>query len=309
MLSLVLVTCWYAKKHALLAEIGHLRSTRRQCREKCDKLADAWEMERAKTEKASGVLGDATTDLAILQEEIDADYLPEGAQPPARIQKRDRQALIVGQLEAALEAQKRSTTRANDALKIAERRLFEADRDLHVCVDRMEDAEAKVKIQKELDMDRTERLVKKEYERSEKWQKEQISAVQKRSDNIKTLSKRAENQITQAKIGHANALKKLQKTKAERTVLIEEMDELEKAHQADRLEAVLQTKADTDMARIKAAKDSDQHQKKLARAAQELEDEKEILLAKGKILTQSFGAENLKVMPRNKRGTCASQLE
>ena len=90
-------------------------------------------MERAKTEKASGVLGDATTDLAILQEEIDADYLPEGAQPPARIQKRDRQALIVGQLEAALEAQKRSTTRANDALKIAERRLFEADRDLHVC--------------------------------------------------------------------------------------------------------------------------------------------------------------------------------
>ena len=151
-----------------------------------------------------------------------------------------------------------------------------------MCVDRMEDAEAKVKIQKELDMDRTERLVKKEYERSEKWQKEQISAVQKRSDNIKTLSKRAENQITQAKIGHANTLKKLQKTKAERTVLIEEMDELEKAHQADRLEAVLQTKADTDMARIKAAKDSDQHQKKLARAAQELEDEKEILLAKGK---------------------------
>ena len=65
-------------------------------------------------------------------------------------------------------------------------------------------------------------------------------------------------------------------------MLIEEMDELEKAHQADRLEAVLQTKADTDMARMKAAKDSDQHQKKLARAAQELEDEKEILLAKGK---------------------------
>ena len=49
-------------------------------------------------------------------------------------------------------------------------------------------------------MDRTERLVKKEYERSEKWQKEQISAVQKRSDNIKTLSKRPKIKLLKPKL-------------------------------------------------------------------------------------------------------------
>ena len=60
------------KAHQSLAEVGHLRSTYKQCRVKCDKLSDAWEMERAKTEKANGVLLDATSDLAILQETIDA---------------------------------------------------------------------------------------------------------------------------------------------------------------------------------------------------------------------------------------------
>lgn len=270
------------KAHQILAEIGFLRSTHRQCRDKCDKLADAWEMEKAKTDKASIVLRDAQESLALAQEPIDADYLPEGAQPPARIQKRDKQALIVGQLEAALEAQKRGTTRAFDVLNVAERRMFEADRDLHQYVDNMEDAESKIKVQRELDEELTMKLAKKEHNRSTRWHDEQVSSVNKRAGHIHDLVNKASGQIDSAKLAHKTALKRVNVNKDKRTKLIEEIDEVEKAHQEKRLEAVLQTKADTDHARLKAARDSDKHVKKIQKAKQQLEDEKEILLAKGK---------------------------
>ena len=270
------------KAHQVLAEIGFLRSTHKQCRDKCDKLADAWESEKAKTEKASTVLGGAQDDLAIAQEAIDADYLPEGAQPPARIQKRDQRALIVGQLEAALEAQKRSTTRAFETLNVAERRLFEADRDLHAYVDKLESTEIQLKVQRELDEERSALLAKKEHGRSKQWHDEQVSSITKRANQVHELVEKAASQISHAKFGHNKAVRRLQEVKQKRTELIGEIEATEQEHQSKRLEAVMQTKADTDHARLKAARDSDKHNKKIAAAKQQLEDEKEVLLAKGK---------------------------
>ena len=67
--------------------------------------------------------------------------------PPARIHKRDNLALVVAQLEAALEAQKRTKSRGFDELNTAEREMFEAERNLHILLEVLEDVEAATKIQ------------------------------------------------------------------------------------------------------------------------------------------------------------------
>ena len=62
--------------------------------------------------------------------------------------------MIVEQLQVALEAQKRGTDKAFKFVSEAERKLFEADRDLHKYVDSLEDTELATKVQAELDQER-----------------------------------------------------------------------------------------------------------------------------------------------------------
>ena len=96
-----------ARKEAQSALMGvnSVRQTFNQRKHKADILYDAWVTEKAKTGRARDALDVAESNLADAQEVIDQDYLPEGAQPPARIHKRDQLAMVVAQLQAALEAQ------------------------------------------------------------------------------------------------------------------------------------------------------------------------------------------------------------
>lgn len=270
------------KAHAFLQEIGLRRSAHKICREKVDKLSDAWEMEKAKTAKASDALQDATNKLLGFQEEIDADYLPEGAQPPARIQKRDKQQMIVEQLQVALEAQKRGTDKAFNFVSEAERKLFEADRDLHKYVDSLEDTELATKVQAELDQERSQRLAALENERALRWEKEQKSAIAARAKQIEELTAHGRTQIEATRKGKLKASHSLRQAAEHRDKLVEEIQMVEDIEQKKREKAVLGLKHSIDKSRLQAAKDSDKHRKKIEKAKKELEDEKEILLAKGK---------------------------
>lgn len=58
------------------------------------------------------------------------------------------------QLDAALKAQKKSTQSALDLVHDAERKLFVSDKNLNKFVDNLEDTEAAVSVQQELDKER-----------------------------------------------------------------------------------------------------------------------------------------------------------
>lgn len=270
-----------AKAAELLAEVGQMRSTYRVNRAKVDSLTNAWEMERAKTEKVLIALDEAKEKLSAAQEDIDADYLPEGAQPKARIVTRDKMQIEVSQLEAALDAQRRSTTAAFELLGVSEKKLFESDRDLHQLVDRLEDSEVTNATQAELDRDRTARLAKLEKQRALRWELEQKQAIDARAVQILDLNKLAQKQLADAAVGNKAATTRLNASFAKQRETVKKLEAARETHLADRLEAVLQLKTDQNHSRAIVASQAEKKARKVEAARQQLEQEKASMLAKG----------------------------
>jgi len=264
-----------------IGEIGFARSTYRTCRDRVDKLADAWEMERAMTDKARASLEEAKEKLSAAQEEIDADYLPEGAQPKARIVRRDKAQLEVNHLEMALEAQRRSTTLAAEELSKAEKALFEADKGLNQFVDKLESSEQVAEIQLELDKDRSARLAKLEKQRARLWEAEQKQALDARATQIQELAKLAATQLDVAATANRTAKNRVATTAKQQKEVVEKLKEARETHLTDRLEAVLELKANQNAARAEVATQAEKHARKVKAAQDQLEREKAAMLAKG----------------------------
>jgi hypothetical protein len=81
-----------AAKDAL--ELNGLRENVKICEENRNKAEQKLYGERINLSNAIGALEAARNALSEAQEDIDADYLPENAQPRARIQKRDNAAIV-----------------------------------------------------------------------------------------------------------------------------------------------------------------------------------------------------------------------
>jgi len=279
-----------------LLEIAQIRQTFNQRKKKADTQYDTWEMEKKKSERALTALNVAEDNLAAAQEIIDQDYLPEGAQPPARIHKRDQLALVVAQLNTALEAQRRSQALAFDNNASAERLVFESAKEMHKMLEVLEDADMITKVNKDLDDVRADGLRRVELARAKTWESEQMEAVDARAAQIQELTRIAAKQTATTKLNHKNATQRLRDAGQKRDATIEVILKTEEEHQLDRQDAVLELKANTDAARLVAARQSDDVVKEAELAAKQLEDEKESLLSRGinpyvEFRRREFGAE------------------
>jgi FKBP-type peptidyl-prolyl cis-trans isomerase len=122
--------------------LAELNSLQAEYESKKNKLHDAdglLSREKDRMDDRTIELENARNDLSEAQSEIDSDYLPEGAQPRARIQKRDEYIVSVQQCEAAFEAQKKATHAATELQLQAERDFFLADRTLNRFAEGLED--------------------------------------------------------------------------------------------------------------------------------------------------------------------------
>jgi exonuclease VII small subunit len=77
-----------------LSELTSLRTTYEQCKKELETADQRLNREKSRLDEISVALETARNALSNAQEEIDADYLPEGAQPRARIENRDRLLLV-----------------------------------------------------------------------------------------------------------------------------------------------------------------------------------------------------------------------
>jgi hypothetical protein len=77
-----------------LHELTSLREEYERARKNLEVADSKLNREKDKLDNLLAVLEAAQNALAEAQEEIDADYLPEGAQPRARIQNRDEIQLV-----------------------------------------------------------------------------------------------------------------------------------------------------------------------------------------------------------------------
>jgi vacuolar-type H+-ATPase subunit D/Vma8 len=88
------------------------------------------------------------------QEEIDASPLPSGAQPIQRIQRRDKLAMEVRQLEAQVDAINQSLYKALDKAAQSKDVLHTADVALLKFADALKESEALLKAKRESDEQR-----------------------------------------------------------------------------------------------------------------------------------------------------------
>lgn len=153
------------KTNKSLLELKEFQTEYNASRDQVDSCDRKLQAENEKLTAATIAVEEARNLLSNVQEEIDCDYLPEGAQPRARIQRRDELSMVsaadlfqlqhgainlsplliyiaiqqVGQLETALEVQRGFTQRANEVYMEAERGLFNADKNLNRFAETLDD--------------------------------------------------------------------------------------------------------------------------------------------------------------------------
>ena len=185
------------------------------------------------------------------------------------------------QLEVSFAAQKQSTSQAFESLSVAEKKLFEKDRDLNMLVDDLEDADLALATQTELDRERAERLVKLEKQRAKRWEGEQVAAIEARAAQLKELKLVADKQVEATRRLHATAVKKVVESTAKTKDVASKIKASRDATLQDKTDAVLELKANQSAARAKVASQAARHNKKIEDARVTLENEKDSLLAKG----------------------------
>ena len=82
------------KTNKSLLELKEFQTEYKASKEEVDGCDRKLQNENSKLSNATAELENARNLLSNAQEEIDSDYLPEGAQPRARIQRRDELSLV-----------------------------------------------------------------------------------------------------------------------------------------------------------------------------------------------------------------------
>jgi len=270
-----------AKAYKSLANVGSLKAEYNATTTEVSRLEKILDGEKIKLSKTREALDRTREELLEVEEEIDSDRLPEGAQPVKRIQRRDKLTLQTGQLTVAVAAQAKAVEAAIQAIAAAERKLFEADKNLNKFVDEIEEVEAAITVQASLDKDRAEKLAAKEVERAKRWEKEQRIAMETRSQQIHELSELATKQINTAKLSNKNAVKKARAALEQTKETVAKIAEYQQTAHDDRTSALLELKANTAVVFDELAQDADKYRSKVKRNKEKLEGEKDTMIAKG----------------------------
>ena len=82
------------KIHGNLAQLSFLKSEYTSWKVKLRNCEEEHEHEKRKLQRANDILFQAQDEFCVVEEEIDSDPLPEGAQPKSRLQRRDTLRMV-----------------------------------------------------------------------------------------------------------------------------------------------------------------------------------------------------------------------
>ena len=267
--------------HKAIADVGGARGHFTVVKTKATKAENEWEVERKKLIKAEEYRDKADEELGVLQEVIDMDPLPEGAQPVKRIQQRDQIKFKKEQLDIAVIAQQSKLGHAWDRLRIAEKDLFAADKEMHLMVDQVDEATATLQAQKDLDHILSDRLAKHEHERALRWEKDNKKAISIRAEQMKNLHELATKQITNTQELNKEATERLDVQLNHTRVKSKDLRKHKDIKHDARTEQVLELKANQDLVAAGVKSAAVKHRTHVKAVNDELEIQKESMIAKG----------------------------
>ena len=187
----------------------------------------------------------------------------------------------VAQLEVAVNVQAKAVSGAIKSIAAAERKRYEADKNLSKFVDQIEETEAAVLVQATLDNERSEKLAAKEVERAKRWENEQTLAMKTRAIQMNELTNLASKQIEVAKTNNKIAVKKTMETFAKTKAVMESISEHKDKIHEERTNAVLELKTNTAAVFDELKQSADKYRSKIKKNADELEAQKDTMLASG----------------------------
>jgi hypothetical protein len=168
-----------------------------------------------------------------------------------------------------------------ELLRVAEKKMFTADKKLSSFVDQVENAQIALKVQADMDIERSTRLAAAELTRVKRIERENTEAVEARASQLKELESLAQTQLQVAKDSHMKVSTRIHKTTKKTREMVKQLEDYEQEQWNDRTEAVLELRTNQNHIRAKAATQSSKYQQTLTQKQQQLEDEKQEMLAKG----------------------------
>jgi hypothetical protein len=168
-----------------------------------------------------------------------------------------------------------------ELLRVAEKKMFTADKKLSSFVDQVENAQIALKVQADMDIERSNRLAEAELSRVKRIERENTEAVEARASQLRELEHLAQTQLQTAKDCHQKVSSRVQKTTQKTREMVKQLEEYEQEQWNDRTEAVLELRTNQNHIRSKAATQSAKYQQTIAKKKKDLENEKQEMLSKG----------------------------
>jgi hypothetical protein len=159
--------------------------------------------------------------------------------------------------------------------------MFTADKKLSSYVDQVENAQIALKVQADMDVERSNRLAEAELSRVKRIEKENQEAIEARASQLKELEQLAQSQLQTAINSNQQVTTRVKKTTKKTRDMVKQLEEFEDEQWKDRTEAVLELRSNQNHIRSKAATQSSKYQQKILNQKTQLENEKQDLLAKG----------------------------
>lgn len=180
-----------------------------------------------------------------------------------------------------IQAQNNVIREKRESLRTAEKKMFTADKKLSSYVDQVENAQIALKVQADMDVERSKRLAEAEVSRAKRIEKENQDAIEARASQLNELEQLAQSQLQTAIDSHKKVSSRVKKTTQKTRAMVKQLEEFEEDQWKDRTEAVLELRSNQNHIRSKAATQSAKYQQKILSKKTQLENEKQDMLSKG----------------------------
>lgn len=128
---------------------------------------------------------------------------------------------------------------------------------------------------------RAQRLAELEVERAKRWEKERKMAMETRAHQIQELTALANHQIAVAKESNRQAVRKAREALDQTATVMKDIDSYRELHHQERVEAVLELKENTAAVFDELRQAADKYRAKQQRKKEQLEQERDSMLARG----------------------------
>lgn len=292
-----------------LAVVGKLQEKYKLSQLNVDNAQNELEIEESRLRKHVDYLQKKSIKLSDLQEVIDSDPLPEGAQPLERIRQRDALVLEVNNLKNIAENQETAVKQKRDALRRAENDLFNADLSLNKFVDEFKDSEGILSIRVELEKLRAKRLAESEITRTKRRERENSFAIEARLNQVDFLQSTCQNILIKTKSLNNESTQRVYKSDELYLNTLTKRNEILDAEHDNRIEAVLELKRNQEVVRAKVAGQVEKYSKKKRNQQLQLEKEKDVMLSKGLNPYAEFRRKEIEEADRKKEEELKDSVE